>query len=562
MARLSSTRWISWCAVAGLVALFGGLPQARGRAATETEQPSSLAVSLAVATEEATATQEAMAVLRAGGSAADGAIVAALVAGVTAPSSSGVGGGGFVLAWDAEKRTPFILDFRETAPAAIDVDAFERRPLPAEERGHLVGVPGEVQGLFELHRRAGKLRWADLVARAERRARLGFVVGTHLANSLVRGAPALAGQTAFAALYYPGGKPAPAGTRIVNAPLASTLARIAAEGPAALYRGAIAEELVEVTKRHQGGLELEDFESYRYRERIPLRTRWEGYEVFTMPPPSAGGLMLSQLLRLFSADELRRLGHGTPAYQHLIAEGMRAAVADRMRYVGDPDFQQVDVEALLDASRLAVRRRMIALDRTHTLPRFGLEEQGTHHLVTADRAGNVVSLTTTINRGFGAKLMAARSGVVLNDELNDFTAQKDVLPFGMQESPNRPRPGARPVSSMTPTLVVRKGRPVLALGGSGGPTIPTNVTQLTLAALVFGHTPVQAVSAPRIYIPTSGPTLLVEEGTPPEHIEDLRWRGEIVATMPFKTTAVQMVRFDRGTLAASDPRKHGVAQVE
>lgn len=519
-------------------------------------------MSRAVASESATATKEAMAVLRAGGSAADGAIVAALVAGVAAPSSSGVGGGGFVLAWDAAKREPFILDFRETAPAALDAEAFENRPFPVDERGRLVGVPGEVHGLFELHRRAGKLRWADLVGRAERRARLGFVVGAHLANSLASSASSLAGQPSFAALYYPGGKPAPVGTRIINPLLASTLARIAAEGPSVLYGGVMAEELVEVTRRHAGSLALDDLETYRVRDRAPLRTRWEGYDVFTMPPPSAGGLMLSEVLRLFSADELQKLGFGTPAYQHLMAEGMRGAIADRMRYLGDPDFQEVDVEALLDAKRLAARRRAIALDRTHTLPRFGLEEQGTHHLVTSDRAGNVVSLTTTVNRGFGAKLMAAQSGIVLNDELNDFTAREDVAPFGMQQSPNRPRPGARPVSSMTPTLVVRQGRPVLALGGSGGPTIATNVTQLTLAALVFGQTPAQAVAAPRIYIPTKGATLLVEEGTAPEHMDDLRWRGEIVGTMPFKTTAVQMLRFDAGTMAAADPRKHGAAEVE
>lgn len=552
------SRWRSWAGALGLVAaLLWAAPEARGQSTDTVPAPRR-----AAATESVQATDAAMAVLRAGGTAADGAIAAALVAGVTAPSSSGIGGGGFVLAWDAEKRAPFIIDFRETAPAGIDGDAFDRRPFPPEERGRLVGVPGEVHGLFELHRRAGKLRWADLVGRAERQARLGFVVGPHLANSLRYSSSALAGQPAFAALYYPGGTPAPVGTRIVNTRLAQTLARLAAEGPAALSTGPIASELVEVTRQHGGALTAADLAGYKTIERTPLHTRWEGYDIYTMPLPSAGGLMLSQLLRLFSADELRRLGHGTPAYQHLIAEGMRGAIADRMRHLGDPDFVDVDVEALLDPRRMAERRRKIALDRTHTLPRFGLEEHGTHHLVTSDRNGNVVALTTTVNRGFGAKLMGEQSGVVLNDELNDFTALEDVEPFGMTASPNRARPGARPVSSMTPTLVVQRGQPVLALGGSGGPTIATNVTQLTLAALVFGQEPAEAVAAPRIYIPTRGKTLLVEEGTSAEHIADLEWRGEIVGTMPFKTTAVQMLRFDRGTQAGADPRKHGAAKVE
>lgn len=553
-----SPRWRSWVGPLGLVAaLLWAAPEARGEAADALPAPRR-----AAASESVQATDAAMAVLRAGGTAADGAIAAALVAGVTAPSSSGAGGGGFVLAWDAEKKAPFVIDFRETAPAQIDAEAFDRRPFPPEERGRLVGVPGEVKGLFELHRRAGKLRWADLVGRAERQARLGFVVGPHLAGSLSYAAPALASQPAFATLYYPGGTAAPAGTRIVNPRLARTLARLAAEGPSALYGGAIAAELIELTRQHGGALQSSDLEGYRTVERTPLHTRWEGYDVYTMPLPSAGGLMVSQLLRLFSADELRRLGHGTPAYQHLIAEGMRGAIADRMRHLGDPAFVDVDVEELLDARRLAERRRKIALDRTHALPRFGLEEHGTHHLVTSDRIGNVVALTTTVNRGFGAKLMGETSGVVLNDELNDFTSLDDVEPFGMTASPNRARPGARPVSSMTPTIVVQRGQPVLALGGSGGPTIATNVTQLTLAALVFGHTPAQAVAAPRIYIPTRGKTLLVEEGTSAEHIADLEWRGEIVGTMPFKTTAVQMLRFDRGTAAAADPRKHGAAKVE
>lgn len=541
--------------------LLGGLlwsvPQARGQ-----EEAPAPAIRRAAATESVQATDAALEVLRAGGSAADAAVAAALVAGVTAPSSSGLGGGGFALVWDAAQQKPFLLDFRETAPAAIDGDAFDKRPFPDGERGRLVGTPGELKGLFELHRRAGKLRWADLVAKAERQARLGFVVGPHLAGSLAYSTGQLAHQPAFAALYYPGGKPAPVGARVINVPLAKTLARVAAEGPRAIYQGAITDELIALAKAHGGALAQSDFDQYQVIERVPLRTRWEGYDVYTMPPPSAGGLMLSQLLRLFSADELRRLGWGTPAYHHLIAEGMRGAIADRMRFLGDPDFVRVDVDQLLDARRMAERRRRIALDRTHTLPRFGLEEHGTHHLVTSDRNGNVVALTTTVNRGFGAKLLAEQSGIVLNDELNDFTAAHDVAPFGLSESPNRARPGARPVSSMTPTLVIRQGRPVLALGGSGGPTIATNVTQLALGALVFGLTPAQAVQAPRIYLPTSGPTLLVEEGTSPEHVADLEWRGEIVGTMRFKTTAVQMLRFDAGTQAAADPRKHGAARVE
>ena len=537
-----------------------------GCAAVAVAQPpelSSRPSSQGVASENATVSRDASSVLRAGGSAADAAIAAALVGGVTAPTSSGLGGGGFVLVWDAARRAPFLLDFRETAPAALDATVFEQRPLPQEKVGHLVGVPGEARGLFELHKRAGKLPWAQLVRFAEQRARLGYIVSPHLAAMISGSRSPVASVPALAALFTIGGKPAAVGMRLVNLPWADTLKRLGAEGPEILYSGAVAEELVAVARAHGSPLTMADFRDYKVVERQPLHARFEGYDVFTMPLPSAGGMTLAQVLQLFSADELRRLGFATPGYRHLLAEAMRGAIADRMRYLGDPAHQSVDMPGLLARSRLNERRATIALDRTHALPRFGLEGGGTHHLVTSDRAGNVVSLTTTVNRLFGAKLVAEKSGIVLNDELDDFTARDAVKPFGMNQSPNRPRPGARPLSSMTPTLVLKAGKPVLALGGSGGPAIGTNVTQVLLGSLVFDQEPVFAVSAPRVYVPTQNATLLVEPGTSAEHIANLERRGEVVAITPVNSTAVQVLRFDEpGPRGAADPRKHGQALVE
>lgn len=517
-----------------------------------------------VASENATVTREALQVLQAGGSAADAAITAALVAGVTAPTSSGLGGGGFALLWDAKTRAPWLLDFRETAPAALDASVLEQRPLAPARMGHLVGVPGEGRGLFELHRRAGKLAWANLVQRAEKRARQGYLVSPHL-GAMLRGSSAatLTQVPGLAALFFPGGKAAAVGVRVVNLPLAETLKRLAAEGPEALYGGAIANEIVEVARAHGGTLTLEDMARYQPIVREVMRLRYEGYDVLTMPLPSAGGLMLAEVLRLFPAEELRRLGFGTPAYRHLIAEGLRGAIADRMRYLGDGDHEKVDLNALLDERRLGQRRTSIALDRTHALPRFGLEGGGTHHLVTSDRQGNVVSLTTTVNRLFGAKLMAEKSGIVLNDQLDDFTSVGAVAPFGMTQSPNRPRALARPLSSMTPTLVLSAGQPLLALGGSGGPAISQNVVQVLLGSLVFGQEPAAAVAAPRIYVPTQNATLMVETTTSAADIADLEQRGEIVAKLPFNSTAVQVLRFDAPRVrGGADPRKHGEALAE
>lgn len=515
----------------------------------------------AATTESPAATRDAIQILAQGGTAADAAIVAALVAGVTAPTSSGIGGGGFLLAWEQAAGHPYCLDFRETAPSGLVPEPFEHQPLPPEQVGHLIGVPGEIKGLFALHQRSGKTPWAELVMRASKHATGGYFVGEHLAAMLKQAHTKLIVVPGLASLFYPQGKPALAGMRLKNPALGQTLARIAYEGPDALYQGVIAEDIVETARKYGSPMTLADLAQYELKERTPLATEFEGATVYTMPAPSAGGLMLSEVLRLYSADELRHLGQSSPAYQHLLAEAMRGAIADRMRYAGDPDFEKVDLNSLLDQGRLDKRRAKISLERTHALPRFGLEEHGTHALITSDRDGNVVSLTTTVNRLFGAKVYAERSGIVLNDELNDFTTQADVAPFGLDKSPNRPRPGARPVSSMTPTLVVENGRVSFALGGSGGMTIPTNATQVLLNAWVFDHSAERAVSAPRIYIPTSKQSLLIDPGAKSEHITSLEERGEVVKTMPFLTTAVQLIKVKKGNVeAAADPRKHGLAR--
>jgi gamma-glutamyltranspeptidase/glutathione hydrolase len=239
---------------------------------------------------------------------------------------------------------------------------------------------------------------------------------------------------------------------------------------------------------------------------------------------------------------------------------MRGALADRLRLMGDPAFEKSDVSTLLDPKRIAARKLTISSERTHALARFDQNEHGTHHLVVMDAEGNVASVTTTVNNAFGAKVSGAASGVVLNDELDDFTKQKDMAPFGLSQSPNRPRPGARPVSSMTPTIVVKDGKVVLAIGGSGGPLIATNVTQLLLARLTFGLTPEQLVTLPRFGVPTAGPSLLLEGGAAPSLIDDLAWRGEVVQVMKENPSGVQVIALDdSGVSAAADPRKHGSA---
>lgn len=520
---------------------------------------------LAVSSEAPRAAKEAMAVLtdpQAPGNAVDAAVAAALVSGVVNSTSSGIGGGGFVTFWDAKTKQTLILDFREVAPRAVDEAEFESRPFAPEARGKAVGVPGEVRGLYALQQRYGKLPWERVVKVAANVAEKGYSVAKHLHRALGSSQENLAADPGLSSLWLPKGKLPPLGAWVTNPRLAKTLTTIAEQGPNAFYDGPIASEIVETARAHGSAMTLNDLKTYQVKERTPLRVEYDGATVYTMPPPSAGGYLLVQTLLLYPPEQLRKLGFNSPAYVHALGEAFRAAFADRMRYFADPDFVQVDLEMLLGKDRLDRRRRAIALDRTHALPRFGLEEHGTHHLVTRDADGNVVSLTTTVNTAFGADLMTQQSGIVLNDELGDFSKNAWVEAFGLLKSPNRARGGARPVSSMTPTIVVRDDEVVLAVGGSGGMLISTDVTQTVLHQILFDRSPLEVVSAPRVQIPFGGSSIRVPTRLGPDFIADLEARGEVVTTYETAGSAVQMLRVKNGAVsAAADPQKFGRAIV-
>ena len=516
-----------------------------------------------VATESLLASRAALATLRAGGTAADAAVTAALVAGVVSPSSSGLGGGGFALVWQATEASATVLDFRETAPAVLDVAAFERRPLPDAERGKLVGVPGESLGLGELHRRFGKRPWRELVAPAERLAREGFAVEGHLAATLAdKGADAYRRAASIDRSFWIGGKAAIVGTRVTRKNLGRTLARLASEGPRILAEGPIAQDLVTAARAFGSGITREDLAGYRVRERKPLRFEWEGHEILTMPPPSAGGALLAEVLRSYGAKELADMGPRTPQRVHFVAEAMRGALADRALYFGDPDVSPVDVERVIASSRMTARRAATRADRTRSIPAFVAEDHGTHAIVVADAAGNVVSLTTTVNTAFGAEIEGETSGVVLNDELDDFVPEKAMKAVGLRHVPNRARPLLRPTSSMSPTIVLRGGRPRLALGGSGGMRIPMNLTQVLLSILVDGEGPDAAVSAPRFRAAMGNATVALESAFSSADVAELTKRGEVVQSGDDSASAIQVLSFDAdGVRGAADPRKHGAALV-
>jgi gamma-glutamyltranspeptidase/glutathione hydrolase len=540
--------------------------------------PSAEGQKLAVATDHAEATRAALKTLEAGGNAVDGAITAALVLGVVNPVASGIGGGGFALVYVAREKKVVAVDFRETAPAKVDVGALAARDWTHEDvskRGASVGVPGEPAGLEWLSRRYARRSLADDAAQAVALADRGFSVGRNLASAAGFMRERIASSPELMSAFLPGGLPIAVGAVIRRSDLARTLTRFGAEGAAPFYTGDFAPKIVQAAQAAGAQIDLADLAGYQVKERAPLSRIIDGRAIFTMPAPSAGGLMLLETLSMYGANAtspLKAMGFGSSSYFHTLAEVMRGAVADRARFAGDPDFEPAVSSAYdnaLSATQLEARRARIDPNKTHLAPEFRTHEEGTSHVVVADAEGNVVSLTTTVNGPFGARIVAGATGIVLNDELDDFTRPADLAGFGVVGlGPNRPRSHARPVSSMAPTIVIEGGLPILALGGSGGTAIATNVTQAAVARLVFGLDPSACVSAPRIFVNTSS-ELTVEAEIVDDVRRDLALRGEKLkdARVFGPHPAVQLVAWERGpkgtrVIAAADPRKGGTAEAE
>lgn len=505
--------------------------------------------------------------LDAGGSAADAAIAAALVLGVASPAGSGLGGGGFALVYSARTGSIEALDFREVAPAAIDARAFEA-PETEASRGVFVGVPGEPLGLESLLRRYGRRALGDDARHAIALAERGFSAGRYLASAVNYSAPRLRASPDLAALFLPAGAPITATSAVRRGDLARTLARFGAEGARPFYTGDLARAITVAARAHGSSMQPSDLAAYRVRERTPLVRFVGGRTIATMPAPSAGGLMVQELATMFaSGDDAAKLaGFGSSAYLHAMAEAMRGAFADRMRIAGDPDVDanvSTAYDRALDAAQLAARRARIDPARTHASPEFRLREAGTTHILVTDAEGNVVAVTTTINGPFGARIVVPGTGIVLNDELDDFSRAADAAPFAFGPSPNRPRPGARPVSSMSPTIVFEGGLPVVALGGAGGQRIATGVSQALLARLLFNLEPSACVSTPRVHV-GPGRELFVDPEIAADVRAGLAARGEEPRDEVMRTSSVQMIAWERSPrgvriLAASDPRKHGLA---
>jgi len=500
-------------------------------------------------------------ILRRGGNAADAAVATVLAAGVVQPAGSGLGGGGFAVIVEGEERT--VLDFREIAPAAASADMYlgddgEVVKDASRVGGLAVGVPGEGRGLAQLARDHGSLRLRDLAAPAIRLARSGFGAGPHLVAALDK-------KPHMALLFD--GTPDDIHVDLVlkRRALAKSIDSWARSGGEALNTGSIARSLASTVQESGGVLTVEDLADYQPTVREPLVGSYRGYTVVTMPPPSSGGAALLQMLAVLEGHDLEALGHNSSAHVHLLAEAMKHAYADRAEFMGDPAFVEVPVDRMLDAERIAEIQASIWPTRTFERGYYGTlsalpDDAGTQHISTMDASGMAVALTTTINTSFGSQVVDPASGILLNNEMDDFVAKPGVPnAYGLigKES-NAVAPGKKPLSSMTPTIVLdAEGEVVLAVGGSGGPFIISSTLQVLSNVLDFGMDAGDAVTVPRVHHQWVPERLFVDEGIPRDVIVSLEGRGHEVDQRHFYSCVQVIVAREHGLEGASDPRKGG-----
>lgn len=528
-----------------------------------------------VATAYRDATDAGLQMLREGGTAVDAAVATALALAVVQPQAGNLGGGGFaVVRMNGELAS---LDFRETAPARARRDMFldaDGRPVPeASTIGPLAaGVPGTPQGLWELHARFGRLPWKQVVEPARELAEGGFVVTRALFDALVEKREKLARFPETARVWLPDGNP-PAPGDVQRLPeLAATLADYAARGPEAVTRGARAEAVEVVSDRYDGVLRAEDLGAYRPVWREPLRFEAFGWNFASMDLPGTGGIILGQALMLLEGFDWSNLPRFGADRAHLLSEILRRSFADRY-LMGDPGSTEVTSEELLDPDWLAVRRGGLDMERAtpsnavvQWAPGVGLRDESpqTTHLSVADREGNLVALTTTLNGSFGCGLLVPGAGYILNNQMDDFTANPGQANlYGLiQGEANTVSPGRRMLSSMTPTILWR-GDEAVALGGRGGSRIPTAVLQVLLHLLVDEDTLQAAVNRPRIHHQWLPDRILTEsDALSPETRTELERRGHeiVLDDMTAKVHAVHLLP-GGGMEAAADPREPGTAGV-
>ncbi len=526
----------------------------------------------AVSSQEHLATEVGVEILKRGGNAVDAAVAVGFALAVTHPVAGNLGGGGFMMVYLQKTHETIAIDYREAAPKAATKDMFlnangEPDPEKSRNSGLAIGVPGSVRGLAEAESRygSGKFTLAQLIAPAIQLAREGIPVESGLFDSL-HASNRLGLYPSSRAIFYAGDKPLPRGSILKQPDLAATLQAIAQNGPDAFYRGPIADKLIAAVKSVGGIITKEDLADYRVILRKPVTGSYRGYEIASMPPPSSGGVHLIEILNILEGFDLAKLGAGSAAQIHLLAESMKPAYADRAKYLGDPDRVTIPVKGLTSKAYAADLRAKI--DPDHARPAEAVsagnplphESDQTTHFSVVDQDGNAVSNTYTLNFAFGMGMVADGTGVLMNNEMDDFSAKAGALNgFGLVGGDaNSVAPGARPLSSMTPTFLFKDGKLFMVTGSPGGSRIITTTLQVIVNVIDNGMNIAEAIAAPRIHHQWRPDKLLVETGISPDTIRLLEAKGQNVVVGTTSGSANSILVAPDGHLeAASDPRQRG-----
>jgi len=531
-----------------------------------------------VVTQEAEASRVGLDILKRGGNAVDAGVAVGFALAVTLPRAGNIGGGGFMLIHRADLNQTIAIDYREAAPAATTKDVFldangEADPFKSRYSGLAVGVPGTVAGLELAWRKygSGKFTFADLIAPSIALARQGLTVDDDVADSLPLAAKALAGHPSSARIFLRAdGGVKQAGDHIALGDLAATLEAIAAEGAAGFYEGPTAEKIVAAVQKAGGRMTMADLAAYRAVERQPVSGTYRDYTVVSMPPPSSGGAHIIEILNILEGFPLGSQGLNSATSLHEMAEAEKLAYADRAAWLGDPDFVRIPLAGLTSKAYADHLRDLISPDRARPAAdiRPGepqrYEGDQTTHFSIVDSDGDAVANTYTLNLPYGSGLVADGTGVLLNDELDDFAAKPGAAnAYGLLGGDaNAPEPMKRPLSSMSPTLVFKEGKLVMATGSPGGSRIITVVVQVIVNVLDYGLNVAEAQNAPRAHDQLYPDEIDVERGISPDTIALLEEMGHTVVLSRAMGSANTIVRAGDGELTgASDLRQRGTLAV-
>jgi len=492
-----------------------------------------------VAAQERIAAEVGAEMLRKGGNAIDAAVATGFAMAVTHPQAGNLGGGGFMLIALAEQQEVVSIDYREMAPegatrdlfldAEGDVDSTKSRFTRAS-----AGVPGTVAGMIHALETYGTMSLADVLAPAIRLAEEGFAIPRGLAYSLARSQERFEKDPSSVRYFlHPAGRPYRTGETLKQPELAETLRTIAANGRAGFYEGPVAKMIAAEMKQGNGLISLEDLKAYQVVEREPVRGTFRGYEIASMPPPSSGGAHLVQMLNILEGFDLKAAGHNSADYIHRLVEAMRRAYADRATHMGDPDFWDVPLTGIASEDYATTLRDQIDLNRASKSSDVSAgsppasESEETTHFSVMDKDGNAVANTYTLNFAFGSGYSVDGAGFLLNNEMDDFSAKPGVPnAYGLiGGEANAIEPRKRPLSSMTPTIVLKDGKPFLATGSPGGSTIITVVMQILLNVLEFDMNIAEATAAPRVHHQWLPDLVFVEPGISPDTLRLLDERG-------------------------------------